>query len=76
MKIKLLRKGVRELLKSAEMMDACQEAATGIATRAGTGFETSSYTGKNRVNISVYPSSAEARRDNLKNNTLMKAIGR
>lgn len=74
MKFKLNRAGVRELLKSGEMMGICQEHASQIAARAGEGYETSTYTGVNRVNASVKASTPEAVRDNLENNTLLKAV--
>ena len=66
--------GVRELLRSAEMKSVCQSHAQKIAARAGTGYEVDTYTGSNRVNASVSTATAEAYRDNLKNNTLLKAV--
>lgn len=68
--------GVRELLRSAEMKTVCSEIASNIAGRAGSGYETDTYTGRNRVNASVYTSTKDAYKDNLKNNTLLKAVGR
>lgn len=76
-KVILKRKGVRELLKSPEILAACHEAAEGVANRAGDGYEVSDYpNGKNRANASVRPVTAKAYRDNMKNNTLLKALGR
>jgi len=72
--IKLNRAGVRELLRSAEMRQICVEQAQAIAARAGNDYATDSRTGVNRVNASVYPATAEASRDNMKNNTLLKAV--
>ena len=66
--------GVRQLLKSAEMKRVCQTHAQRIANRAGTGYEVDTYTGSNRVNASVSTATADAYRDNLKNNTLLKAV--
>ena len=66
--------GVRQLLKSSEMKSVCQQHAQRIAGRAGTGYEVDTYTGSNRVNASVGTATAEAYRDNLKNNTLLKAV--
>lgn len=73
--VELNRNGVRELLQSPEMMAVCSEYASAIASRAGVGYETSKHVGKNRVNVSVYTATNEARKDNLKNNTLLKARG-
>lgn len=72
--IELNRDGVRELLKSPEMMAICASEAQAIAGRAGTGYEVSTYTGKTRVNASVITATEEAMRDNYKNNTLLKAV--
>ena len=72
--IKLNRQGVRELLKSKEMGQICLEHAQQIAARAGEGYETDTRTGVNRVNASVYPATDKARHDNLKNNTILKAV--
>lgn len=74
-KFELNRAGVRELLRSQEMMNVCRESANTIANRAGDGYEVDTYVGANRVNASVYAATPEARKDNLKNNTLLKARG-
>ena len=73
-KFELNRSGVRELLRSDEMMAVCKQYADGIQARAGAGYESDTYVGKNRVNASVYPATKEAYRDNLDNNTLLKAV--
>lgn len=73
-KFKLNKKGVRELLQSKEMANVLDERATAIQQRCGAGYEKSAYTGKTRVNVSVYAATAKAKRDNKKNNTLLKAV--
>lgn len=73
-RVELNEEGVRELLRSSEMMGVCSQLARNIAGRAGSGYAISTYTGQSRVNASVYCATAEARRDNLKNNTLLKAV--
>lgn len=73
-KVKLNHAGVRALLRSQDMMGYCAEVAQGVARRAGTGYEINEYTGTNRVNVSVGAASGAAYRDNLRNNTLLKAI--
>ena len=71
----LNRKGVRELLQSAEMLNACGMYAEDIKGRAGAGYEVSTHSpGKTRVNASVYAATKEAAQDNLENNTLLKAV--
>lgn len=72
--IELNSEGVRELLRSPAILAACRDVANGVAARAGDGYSVSSYTGTNRVNVSVGTETAKAMRDNLKNNTLLKAV--
>lgn len=72
---KLNKAGVRELMRSSEMMDAMTGYAQQIRSRAGDGYEISQFVGKNRVNASVFADTYEARKDNLENNTLLKARG-
>ena len=45
-----------------------------IGKRAGTGYSVSVFTGVNRVNASVLTETPEAMRENLENNTLLKAV--
>ena len=73
-KFKLNRAGVRKLMKSEEMQDILNSYASDIQSRAGEGYETSPHVGKNRANNIIYPDSVKAKKNNLKNNTLLKAI--
>ena len=73
-RVELNEKGVRELLQSPEMAAICKEHAQTIANRAGEGYMVTTYTGRTRVNASVYAATDKAKRDNLKNNTLLKAV--
>ena len=73
-RFELNEEGVRALLKSSEMKNVCESYANRIAARAGSGYEVDTYTGRNRVNASVSTGTKEAIRDNLKNNTLLKAV--
>lgn len=73
-KVTLNRSGVRALLKSEEMKAACAEKAQAVCARCGTGYSTDTYTGKNRVNAMVWADTAQARRDNAENNTILKAL--
>ena len=74
-KFKLNRSGVRELMKSSEMLEICTEYANDIRDRAGEGYEVSQHIGKNRVNASVIAATRSAMQDNYKHNTLLKALG-
>lgn len=74
MKFKLNRKGVAELMKSAAMQEVLKEYATGIRNRCGDGYEQDLYVGKNRANAMVSASTYQAKADNLRNNTILKAV--
>lgn len=74
MKFKLNYSGVGQLLKSAEMQKVLEKKATDIKNRCGDGYEHDVYVGKNRANAMVYPDSYAAKRDNMKNNTILKAV--
>lgn len=71
---KLNRSGVRELLQSEEMGAVLNQYADGILRKCGSGYEKSTFTGKNRKNVSVVAKTAKAKRDNNQNNTLLKAV--
>lgn len=74
-KVVLNGAGVRELLKCAEIEATCREVAQDVASRAGSGYEVDTYVGKTRVNAMVSAATREARKDNLENNTLLRALG-
>ena len=74
-KIELNRAGVRELMRSQEMMDVCEGYANRAAGMLGEGYEVSTHVGTNRVNASVAAITYAAKKDNLKNNSILKAIG-
>ena len=73
-KFELNRQGVIELLKSKEMMDICTEYANNALARLGDGYEVNTYSGENRVNAEVFAQSFAAKRENLKSNTILKAV--
>lgn len=73
-KFKLNRSGVRELMKSAEMQSVLTNYASNIRNRCGNGYEQDIYVGSNRANARVSAATTKAKRDNEKNNTLLKAV--
>lgn len=73
-KIKLNRSGVKELLQSSAMQQVCREHAERVKTRCGDGYEMDSRVGRNRVNARVWADTPAAQQDNLKNNTIQKAL--
>lgn len=75
-KFELNRAGVAELMKSSAVQEVLKEKASAIRNRCGDGYEQDSYVGKNRANAMVTASSIKAKRDNLKNNTLLKAVSK
>lgn len=66
--------GVRELLRSNEMKAECEKRANEAVGRLGPGYTVTTHTGKNRVNVSIFAESYEAKRDNMENNTMLKAL--
>lgn len=73
--LKLNSDGIQELLKSDAIASTCKEQADAIAERAGEGYEVTSRQYPERTAYAVSAVTKEARQDNLKNNTLLKAIG-
>ena len=73
-KFKLNYAGVGQLMKSAEMQNVLEEKATAIKNRCGDGYGQDVYVGKSRDNAMVFADSSAAKRDNMKNNTILKAV--
>lgn len=74
MRFQLNRSGVAELMKSSQMQCVLTEKARAIRDRCGDGYEQTVHVGRNRANASVKAVTSKARRDNKKNNTLLKAV--
>lgn len=72
--IELNSAGVRELLKSKEMRDICKDLADKAVRKLGDGYSASVYDGRTRVNASVTADLEQTQADNLKNNTILKAV--
>lgn len=72
LKIVLNSAGVRELLRSPEMKAIVEKRAAEIKSRAGDGYEV--YTAQTRVVATVGAATTAAEKDNLKNNTMLKAM--
>lgn len=73
-KFKINYKGVGELMKSESMQTVLNEYATSIKNRCGDGYEQDIYIGKSRANAMVTATTFQARKDNMDNNTLLKAV--
>ena len=73
-KFELNKQGVRDLMKSSEMAEICTGYANSALGRLGAGYSVSTYTGANRFNAEVFTETYQAKRDNLKNNSILKAV--
>lgn len=74
LKFKLKRKGVSALMKSAEMQGVLKGYATDIRNRCGDGYEQDERVGKTRANTMVYAKTYQAKADNMRHNTILKAV--
>lgn len=73
-KFKLNRAGVAELMKSAPMQNVLSQYASDIQSRCGDEYEKDIHVGKNRANAMVSAKTYKAKKDNMENNTLLKAV--
>lgn len=73
-KLELNSAGVREVLRSDGMRSMLEAEARQRASGLGSGYGVNTFTGRNRVNAEIAAETPEARKDNLKNNTLLRAI--
>lgn len=73
-KFELNRDGVRDLLRGKAMQEHLGNKARTAAASCGAGYEASTYVGKNRANASISAESHKAKKDNLKNNTILKNL--
>lgn len=75
LEFKLNRAGVSKLLKSQKAAEVCEAHANRVRERCGDGYVvTKQVGGKTRSNASVMAVTVEARRENLENNILEKAL--
>ena len=73
---KLNLAGLNELMKSGEMQAILNEKAAQIQGRAGDGYEVEAAHPISFVAIAaVHAATRKAKKDNLENNTLLKAMG-
>lgn len=73
-KVVLKRTGVKELLRSDEMMAVCKEYADNAMGKLGDGYEVTTHVGPSRVNASIGTSNYDAMRENMENNSILKAL--
>ena len=73
-RFELNEKGVRELMQSDAMLAECSKYANAALSSLGEGYDVNTYCGKTRVNAEVEAVTARARKENLENNTIWKAV--
>lgn len=62
------------MLKSEELESYLKSIADKAQNQLGEGYEVTTHVGKNRINASVMANTVEARKENSKNNTILKAV--
>ena len=72
--VKLNLKGINELMKSPEILAACEEAGRAVAQAAGSEYGTSSGTINYIAYCNVYPDSKDAAKENFEENSILKAV--
>lgn len=65
---------IRQMLNSEGAISVCRHYAQQVAGRAGSGYDIRVKHSTRRGVVFVYPATAVARRDNLQNNSLLKAL--
>lgn len=77
LRFELDRTGVGELLKSSEVRAVLHQYGDGAVSRLGEGYEAtdSDTSSSKRAKVMVRATTFKTRRDNVKNNTILKAVG-
>lgn len=73
-KIVLNRAGVKQLLQCDPMLAYCDNLGQNALNKLGEGYETKTFIGFDRVHTIVRADSKEARKENLEDNTILKAV--
>lgn len=74
LRIELNYAGVGQLLRSDEVKAYLEAQASERAESLGDGYETDTYRAGTRVIASIYTGTREAAKDNMENNSLLKAV--
>lgn len=75
-KVKLSYSGIGSILRSQEMAECVKAEADRRAAGLGDGYQTDSKSMGTRQIASIFTATAEAAKDNLRNNSLLKAVGK
>lgn len=73
-KFKLDRAGVAELLNSDEMRDVLSEYANAKLGQLGAGYDALEGDTGQRAKVTIAAITAESKKDNMENNTLIKVV--
>lgn len=73
-KFYLNSEAIVDLMKSKEMQAVLSEKASQVLERCGFGYDRDLYVGRTRANAMVYARYRQAKSDNAKNNTILKAL--
>lgn len=73
-KVSLSYSGLGEILRSQEMAACVKSEADRIASNGGAGYASDQKSMGTRQIASVFTETAEAAKDNMQNNTLLKAV--
>lgn len=73
-KFELDRAGVAELLNSAEMRNVLRDAADAKLSALGAGYDALEGDTGQRAKVTIAAITAETKKDNLENNTLIKVV--
>ncbi len=73
-KFVLNRAGVAELMRSDEMMKILRDHADRAQASLGAGYEVTTHVGPSRANAMVSAETFAAKRENLKSNSILKAV--
>jgi urease alpha subunit len=74
--IELNLKGLNELMRSEEIQNILDQAGEAVATAAGVGFGHRTDVIRWIAVTNVYPATTEAYRKNMKENSLLAAVGK
>lgn len=74
-RIEINREAVGDLLKSNDMMKLCSSFADRAIAQLGDGYTSTTHVGKTRLNVEIAAESYEAKQENLKSNSILKALG-
>ena len=74
-KFELTLAGLNELMKSSEMQSVLESAASQAVSNAGGGYGSRVHVASFVAIANVYPTTRKAAKDNLDNNTLLRAVG-